>query len=309
MFTENSQGLQKTPKIYLCKECDYTTSRKNDYKKHLNSIKHINMENCLHQNSQKFICKCCNKEYKCRQSLWKHKQKCINNEDDNKSEKSETDSELSIVESNTMVEFMKQNQEFQKEMFNQMMEFMRTQCVNNINNGTINNTQFNLQLYLNETCKNAMTIDEFIEYLQPTVEELEATARLGYVEGITRIIMRGLKDLEEELRPFHCSDLKRETVFVKNSEGIWEKETDEKPQLMKAVKAVGHKNFKNLALWKQDHPNWKCHDSKQNDQYNLILVNSMSGSTEAEQKSNYEKIVKNIAKEIVIDKSKKNKKK
>ena len=268
------------------------------------------MENCLHQNSQKFICKCCNKEYKCRQSLWKHKQKCINIEDDNKSEKSETDSELSIVESNTMVEFMKQNQEFQKEMFNQMMEFMRTQCNNNINNGTINNTnntQFNLQLYLNETCKNAMTIDEFLDYLQPTLEELEDTARLGYVEGITRIIMRGLKDLEEELRPFHCSDLKRESLFVKNPDGEWEKETDEKPLMLKFVKAVARKNFNNVNKWRQEHPNCRYHDSKSNDMFNQIMLNSTSGRTEEEQKASYEKIIKNITKEIVIDKSKKNK--
>jgi hypothetical protein len=306
--------LPKIPKIYNCKECDYNTSNKKDYKKHIETIKHIkltqaNLEipNYL-EKTKEFVCNCGN-SYKHASSLSKHKKKC---QDDNKSEKSETDSELSIVESNTMVEFMKQNQEFQKEMFNQMMEFMRTQCNNNINNGTINNTnntQFNLQLYLNETCKNAMTIDEFIDYLQPTVEELEATARLGYVEGITRIIMRGLKDLEEELRPFHCTDLKRESLFIKNSEGIWEKETDEKPLLLKFVKAVGHKNFKNLREWQEKNPSFCQFNSKTNDMFNQILVNSMSGSTEEEQKANYEKIMKNIAREVVIDKSKKNKKK
>jgi hypothetical protein len=136
------------------------------------------------------------------------------------------------------------------QMMTQMMEIAKTNNSNNINNGTINNNnnynQFNLQLYLNETCKNAMTIDEFLDYLQPTLEELEATAHLGYVEGITRIIMRGLKDLEEELRPFHCSDLKRESLFVKNPDGEWEKETDEKPLMLKFVKAVARKNFNNV---------------------------------------------------------------
>ena len=99
-----------------------------------------------------------------------------------------------------------------------------------------------------------MNIDEFIEYLQPTLQELEDTARLGYVEGITRIIMRGLKDLEENERPFHCSDLKRETMFVKNNNDIWEKEPDEKPQIMKVVKAISRKNFCNVNAWQKAHP-------------------------------------------------------
>ena len=153
---------------------------------------------------------------------------------------------------------------------------------------------------LNET-------NQFIEYIQPTLQELEDTARLGYVEGITRIIMRGLKDLEENERPFHCSDLKRETMFVKNNNDIWEKESDEKPQLMKVVKAVSRKNFCNVNAWQKEHPTWRNHDSKHNDQYNKILVNSTSGSTEEEQKNSYERIIKNIVKETVIDKGKKNK--
>ena len=210
-----------------------------------------------------------------------------------------------------MIEFMKQNQEFQKEMFSQMIDFMKNNNnTHNIVNGNISNnyTQFNLQLFLNETCKNAMTIDEFIDYLKPTVQELEDTARLGYVEGITRIIMRGLKDLELEQRPFHCSDLKREILFVKNNNNIWEKEPEEKPQLLKAVKAIGRKNFCNLGQWQKEHPTWRSYDSKHNDQYNLILLNSSSGSTEEEQQSNYEKIIRNIVKETVIDKKVKNKK-
>jgi hypothetical protein len=152
-----------------------------------------------------------------------------------------------------------------------------------------------------------MTIDEFLDYLQPTIEELEDTARLGYVEGITRIIMRGLKDLEEELRPFHCSDLKRESLFVKNPDGEWEKETDEKPLMLRFVKAVARKNFNNVNEWRKLHPNCRFHDSKSNDMFNQIMLNSTSGRTEEEQMASYKKIIKNIVKESVIDKSKKNK--
>ena len=210
-----------------------------------------------------------------------------------------------------MIEFIKQNQEFQKELLNKMIDIIKSNNnTNNIVNGNISNnyTQFNLQLFLNETCKNAMTIDEFIDYINPTIQELEDTARLGYVEGITRIIMRGLKDLELEQRPFHCSDLKREVLFVKNNNNIWEKEPDKKPQLMKVVKAVGRKNFCNVSAWQKEHPTWRSYDSKHNDQYNQILINASSGSTEEEQQLNYEKIIKNIIKETVIDKKIKNKK-
>ena len=283
----------------------------------------------------------CGKQYKHRQSLFNHKKQCsykqINVEEEQEDKEKEDLLEESIkamlqplkeklqaIETNNnsnnsnnnndislISEIIKQNQEFQKEIFQQMMEFMKNTnntITTNSHNTNNNYTQFNLQVYLNETCKNAMNVDEFIEYLQPTLQELEDTARLGYVEGITRIILRGLKDLEETERPFHCSDLKRETMFVKNNNDIWEKEQDEKPQLMKVVKAISRKNFCNVNAWQKEHPTWRNCDSKQNDQYNKILVNSTSGSTEKEQQANYEKIIKNIAKETVINKNKKNSK-
>jgi hypothetical protein len=204
----------------------------------------------------------------------------------------------------------KTNQEFQLQMFNQMMEFMKQQCsiTNNINNGQIqNNTHFNLQLYLNETCKNAMTINQFLDYLQPTIEELEATAHLGYVESISRIIMRGFKNLEEEELPFHCTDLKREHIYIKNPDKEWVKETDEKPLLLRFVKEVARRNFNNIFAWQKENPTWSSYSSKKNDLYNSIVANAMSGATEKEQNDNYEKIMKNIMKNITIDKSKKNK--
>jgi hypothetical protein len=209
-------------------------------------------------------------------------------------------------------EIQKQSQEFQLQMFNQMMEFMKQQCAitnNNINNGQINNNHnhFNLQLYLNETCKNAMTINQFLDYLQPTLQELEDTAHLGYVESISRIIMRGFKNLEEEELPFHCTDLKREHIYVKNPDKEWIKETDEKPLLLRFIKEVAKRNFNNIFAWQKQNPSWSSYNSKQNDLYNSIVENAMSGATEKEQNDNYEKIMKNIMKNIVIDKSKKNK--
>jgi hypothetical protein len=212
------------------------------------------------------------------------------------------------------MEFQKQSLDNQMQMFQQMMEFMKQQCAttNNIVNGNINNnnnyTQFNLQVYLNETCKNAMTINDFLDYLQPTLQELEDTAHLGYVESISRIIMRGFKNLEEEELPFHCSDLKREHIYVKNPDKEWVKETDDKPLLLRFIKEVTRRNFNNIFAWQKQNPTWSNYSSKKNDLYNSIVENAMSGATEKEQNENYEKIIKNIMKNTVIDKSKKNKK-
>jgi hypothetical protein len=313
----------KSLKQYTCELCNYITNDKRDYGKHLNTTKHKNIISENNDNQIKSYTCFCGKVYKHAPSLCKHKKTCllelnknqeliIKEKIEESQEEDEEEQQLSnksqnLIDGNLLAEVLKQNQDFQKEMFNQMMEFMKTTSLNttnNINNGNINtnNNQFNLQVFLNETCKNAMTIDEFIDYIQPTIQELEDTARLGYVEGITRIIMRGLKDLEEELRPFHCSDLKRETLFVKNPDGEWKKETEEKSLMLKFVKAVGRKNFNNVNKWRQEHPNCKSYDSKSNDMFNQILFNSSSGRTEEEQKASYEKIIKNITKEIVIDK-------
>ena len=312
---------------YICKKCNYITSRKSQYDRHILTSKH--KKNDVYElldykedkKSSEYYCNC-GKKYQYRQGLWKHKKDCKEiKQQENKLQLIdpnyiEEETDITVTDAKLVFELLKQNNEFKElmltqtnQMMTQMMELAKnTNTTNNINNGSINNnTQFNIQMYLNETCKNAMTIDEFLDYLQPTLEELEDTARLGYVEGITRIIMRGLKDLEEELRPFHCSDLKRESLFVKNPDGEWEKETDEKPLMLKFVKAVARKNFNNVNEWRKLHPNCRYHDSKSNDMFNQIMLNSTSGRTEEEQMASYKKIIKNIVKESVIDKSKKNK--
>jgi hypothetical protein len=340
MFTEVDQNSHPQISDFFCDKCDYTTCRKSDYKKHLISIKHINTVNSLQQKAYEYSCKC-GKKYTCRQGLWKHNKLCIisnNNQEPQKQsmelvtiEKKEptisSDMVLTLIKeelttfmkqqnapnpnTDQSLDIQKQSLELQRDMFSQMMEFMKSQSSvtnNNINNGQINNTHFNLQVYLNETCKNAMTINDFLDYLQPTIQELEATAHLGYVESISRIIMRGFKNLEEEELPFHCTDLKREHIYVKNPDKEWVKETDEKPLLLRFVKEVAKRNFNNIFAWQKQNPQWSNYHSKQNDLYNSIVANAMSGATEKEQNDNYEKIMKNIMKSIVIDKSKKNKK-
>jgi len=328
---------------FYCESCNYKCCKKTLWTQHITTRKHKNATCSIIDATKKYSYKCeCGKIFKHHSSLYRHKNNCkkIEKEDHKIEDEQEqtNNSQLVIIEKpiehNAIFDIVKQitesnesilksqinetskhSLELQKDMFSQIIELLKTNLstTNNINNGQIqnnnhnhNHTHFNLQIYLNETCKNAMTINQFLDYLEPTVEELEATAHLGYVEGISRIIMRGFKNLEEHELPFHCTDLKREHIYLKNPDDEWVEEKDEKPLLLRFIKEVAKKSFKNLSAWQKKNPNWANYNSKQNDLFNKIVGNSVSGATEEEQQANYEKIMKNIMKHTVIDKSKKN---
>ena len=171
----------------------------------------------------------------------------------------------------------------------------------NSHNNITNNQSFNLQFYLNETCKNAMNIMDFVSQLQVGINDLEETGRLGFAEGISKIFINGLKQISVNDRPLHCSDLKRETLYVKNN-NEWTKEGDDKMLLTNAIKHVAYKNMKQITEWTKDNPEYNDPDSKVSDKYQQIVGESMSGSTKEETNKNYNKIIKNIVKESVIDK-------
>ena len=324
--------MQNMLENFYCENCHYKCCKLSLWKQHLITSKHKNATCSIINATKKYAYECnCGKNFKHHSSLYRHKKSCNKKEEQQNNELVIVEKPTNILEPNMIFDFVKQiaesnesllktqitetnkqGLEFQKEMFTQMMEFMKQHCAttNNINNGQIqnnNHTHFNLQIYLNETCKNAMTVNQFLDYLQPTVEELEATAHLGYVEGISRIIMRGFKNLEEHELPFHCTDLKREHIYLKNPDDEWVEEKDEKPLLLMFVKEVAKRSFCNINKWKEQNPQWSNYQSKQHDTFMKILNNSVSGETEEEQQANYEKIMKNIMKNTVIDKSKKNK--
>jgi hypothetical protein len=171
----------------------------------------------------------------------------------------------------------------------------------NINNTNNNNNHFNLNVFLNETCKDAMNIMEFVEQLQVSVKDLEETGRLGYAEGISKIFINGLKQINISDRPIHCADSKREIVYIKDK-NQWTKEDDNKSLLTNAIKHVAHKNMRQIREWTKVNPEYNDSSSKQNDRYLKIVSNSMNGSTEEETNKNYNKIIKNITKETVIEK-------
>jgi len=179
------------------------------------------------------------------------------------------------------------------------------QKAGNNNNNNNNNKTFNLQVFLNETCKDAINLSDFVNQIQVSINDLEETGTLGYAEGISKVFYKyftkNLNDIDYSNRPIHCSDSKRETLYIKD-DNQWTKDDEQKTNLTKAIKQVANKNIKKISEWQQLNPEYNNPDSKQNDKYMKIVLNSMSGTTKEEADKNYEKIVKNIAKEVVIEK-------
>lgn len=311
--------MEKEPKnaeLFCCNFCDFVCSKKSNYNKHIMTSKHQSRtkSNLLKQkNAEKmYVCDNCNKSYKARNSLWYHQQKCNGNIDlnypndkDKEKEKDkvkEREPDDSHKNTDALIQYlMKENAEFKQLLMDQnkhMMELAKNAGSNNTNNSHNN---FNLNVFLNETCKNALNIMDFVNQLQVGVKDLEETGRLGFADGISKIFIDGLKNLDINYRPVHCSDFKREILYIKNDDQ-WNKESDDKPILTNAIKHVAYKNMTQITEWTKANPEYKDADSKQNDRYLQIVCESMSGSTEAECKKNYNKIIKNIVRESVIDK-------
>jgi hypothetical protein len=291
-------GDKKTSKninIFECKSCDFVCSKKGDWNRHIMRAKHMKLTNCDNLVTEKtYICDC-GKEYQSRNGLWTHKKKC-----------KEIQSGTSLDQTKLIEYLMKENSEFKQLMIEQnkqMFELAKNSGHNNNSNNTnSNNKTFNLQVFLNETCKNAINMSEFIDQLQVSITDLEETGRVGFTEGISKIFINGLKQMNIPDRPLHCSDMKRETIYIKNN-NEWTKDSDENMLLVDAIKRVSNKNIKQISEWQKVNPEYKNSSSKMNDKYLKIVSESMSGTTKEECDKNYKKIVKNIAKETVIDKT------
>jgi len=306
MTTEISQNNAKK---FVCEKCDYKSSNKYDYNKHLTTTKHKN--NALttsdnqnpEKNAKKYICENCDKKFNDRAGLWRHKKKCTNItiQDLANEEKQQQLIEYLLKENSEFKQLMIEQQKHMLEQNKHMIELAKNAGHNTTNSHNTTNNSFNLQFFLNETCKDAMNIMDFVSQLQVGLKDLEETGRLGFANGISKIFINGLKQINVNDRPIHCSDLKRETLYIKNN-NEWNKEDEEKKLLTNALKHVAHKNIKQISEWTKEHPGFNDPDSKVNDRYLKIVSESMSGSTEDETNKNYTKIIKNIVKETVIDK-------
>jgi hypothetical protein len=279
---DNIKGA-KGAENFTCINCDYICSKLYNYNRHNSTAKHKMITNGLQKEEQKeqkeqnHSCICGN-IYKYRQGLNKHKIKCLH-----PPEQTETD---------LIIQLLKQNQELQKSL----IELSKEKSI--VNNNSHNKT-FNLQVFLNEDCKDAMNLSEFVSSIKVELSDLETTGRLGYVEGVTRIVNKNLSMLDVCKRPIHCSDLKRETLYIKN-DNKWTKESEDNSVILKAVKHIANENIKQISEWRNKHPGCNEAVSRKNDTYLKIVSNAMSGSCREEQQENYSKIISNIAKGVVI---------
>ena len=286
---------------YYCEYCHYNCSKKYNWEKHLNTDKHnkttmeIKSGNEWQKNSNKFECDICNKLFTTTSGLWKHNKKC--KDENNKPYDEISDKELIVM-------LIKENSEFKNMMFEQsniMMKALENGTYNNsCNTNNSHNKSFNLQFFLNETCKDAMNIMDFVNSIQLQLSDLESVGKLGYVEGISNIITTNLKALDVTQRPVHCTDKKRETMYVKD-ENKWEKEDDQKNKIRKAIKKVATKNMCLIPKFKEVHPDCSKVSSKFSDQYNKIIVESCGGSGENDSEKE-DKIIRNISKLVTIEK-------
>jgi hypothetical protein len=296
-----TKSCEKDAYKFSCEYCHYNTDRKSSYDKHLTTAKHLKLTNdnkkgeisCI---NKQFICEFCDKTFMSRVGLWKHKKKCT--EENIKNELTNSNDKLVLL-------LVKENAEFKNIIIKLLENVSSTNITNNNTNShnTTNNDNktFNLNFFLNETCKDAMNINDFVSSIKVSLSDLENTGRQGYIEGITNIVLKNLNNVEHNLRPLHCSDTKREVFYIKDN-NEWKKENEEKPILTKAIKVIANENIKQIKHWRDKYPNCTDSDSKKNNLYLKIVSNSMNGSTVEESCKNIDKIISNVAKEVIIDK-------
>jgi Txe/YoeB family toxin of Txe-Axe toxin-antitoxin module len=304
----SNQNLQKICTDFYCEKCDYSTSRKSSYTEHLMSAKHhksMDGNENLQKICNEYICHKCSKKYKDNSGLWRHKKKCviINNTNNNTHIEKNNDLDEQMGVYDLVKYLMKENSELKNMMIEQnntVLEIAKNSTNTNSNN-IINshNKAFNLNFFLNETCKDAMNIMDFVESIQLQLSDLEKVGEIGYVEGISNIIVKNLNALDVTQRPVHCTDKKRETIYIKD-EDKWEKD-DEKNKIRKVIKKVATKNARLIQKFKEKHPDYNEYHSKYSTQYHKLIIESFGGSGDNDVEKE-DKIIRNITKNIVVDK-------
>jgi hypothetical protein len=304
MTTKKEQNEQQK---YYCKNCDYNCYKKYNYERHILTSKHIkttkDIKNEEFEQNDKFKCVNCNKIYKDRAGLWRHKKKC--------SETIVFDSSYNEIKvlTNLVLEVVKQNQELitQNNEFQKQNQELQKNVIEVFKNGTNNTTNinshnksFNLQFFLNETCKDAMNIMDFVDSIKIQLADIESIGELGFVNGMSKLIIKNLNALAENMRPVHCNDPKRDSLYVKDA-NVWEKEDSDNKKIKKAIKYISHKNICAIPEWKAKYPDCIYSDSKKSNQYNHIVIEAMGGPGDNDSEK-ADKIVKKIAKEVIIDK-------
>jgi len=300
MEIKENKKLKKNLPRFFCDICDFKCYMKCDWNRHILRPKHIsNVEGNYKEtkNLKKTYTCDCGKKFITNSGLWKHNKIC-NNQNIKNNEQID-DKELIMM-------LIKENKELKTMMIEQqniVLEIAKNGTTNNSynnNNTNSHNKTFNLQFFLNETCKDAMNIMDFVDSIKIQLSDLENVGKLGYVEGISNIITNNLKALDVTQRPVHCTDKKRETIYIKD-EDKWEKEDEEKKKIKKVIKTVANKNIRLIQKFKEAHPDCGKSSSKYSDQYDKIIVEAMGGSGDNDFEKE-EKIIQRISKNVTIDK-------
>lgn len=273
--------------IFHCEKCQYSTKNKQSYDRHIIAGRHYDKEDI------KYICEC-GKKYKHRQSLYNHKKKCEIIIDD------EMNYENIKITPQMFYNLIEQNIELHKKI----MEIASTNGTENntfIINNAGNNTTFNLNFFLNEKCKDAINMSDFVDSCKIEISDLEETGKLGYVEGISRIFIKNLEELGLDFRPMHCSDIKREILYIKYND-VWVKESTNQEKIKNVIREISNKNFKQIYEWQKINPDFSNPQSRVSERYQKLLFNILPGITQEEQSENINKIFKNVIKQISINK-------
>ena len=307
---EQLQVCKCASNTYSCNTCEYSTDRKSSYDAHNITNMHIKNKNIekaggtvvvKHRKKKlggvelpadkQFNCINCKKPYGSRNGLWKHRKMCSVEMNE------ETSSNNQLT--NAIMELIKQNQDFQKQLIEITKE---NKCITtHTTNMVQNNNTFNLQVFLNETCKDALNMVDFVKMMRIELSDLENTAKMGYTDGVSKIFVNGLKELDVHKRPIHCSDFKREILYIKE-DNVWEKDNEDKTLMKQAIRQVEHKNIIQIPRWVKAHPDAVKGDDRLNMQYLNIMCQSTGGDL-ANSEQNVNKIIRNVAKEVIISKS------
>tara|TARA_B110000879_G_scaffold40795_1_gene57263 strand:- start:2458 stop:3432 length:975 start_codon:yes stop_codon:yes gene_type:complete len=321
METFRNTKKPKLPITFTCDKCCFETRNKKDYNRHLLTRKHIRETSGTIIAPSSYVCDNCCKQFNTRSGLWKHRNKCKDVEPVSEPDQTQVVQVPPPVDSSLVIELLKQNQEFKEMMVEQHKRMVDQQqkmtdqqdtiielsknTGNTTNNNTINNTtnnKFNLNVFLNETCKDAINLNDFIQSIVLSVNDFINTGEVGYVRGISDIMLERIRDMHPHVRPIHCTDLKRETVYVKDSD-VWAKEDEPKKHLSKAVRIVANKNKAQVHPWIAENPKYDILDTPECDKFFEYSKASLGGYGKEEDEKFEKKIISNILKETVIDKN------
>jgi len=329
---EINGNINNEKNVFSCDTCNFHCKYKSNYDIHLLSEKHkrkISGE----PKENRYICSICNIEYTNHSGLWKHKKKCIQHPPIEPEEREPLQNTFTPVnnvsnftpelfievmnKSKELQDFLiEQNKELQKQVLEQQNKLLEKDDMlieqNNkiielaskptmVNSNNNNKTNFNLNFFLNETCKDAMNITDFINSIKLTTDDFETTGRLGFVNGISRIFVKELKKLTTEKLPLHCTDFKRETVYIKNND-TWEKENDEKTRFKWAIDRVAQLNLNQVRQWQIEYPGCVHNNTRENEKFTELASVALGGRGKEQEDKFREKIMKNVLKEVVLDK-------